>query len=104
MLTQLRIAGLVLAVTACGGAASSGALARACVAIGDMTDEICDCIASQADERLTAEGRAFVLAVLEDDEVEATKLREGLPIEEAMTAGMFMAQAPLECGAEDDDN
>lgn len=105
MRIELQIAaGLVLAVTACGGAASSGAFVKACVTMEGMTEEICDCIATKADERLTADGRAFVMAVIEDDEVEATKQRDDLGVEEAMAAGMFMTQAPSECGAEDEDN
>jgi len=73
MRIQLPIAaGLVFAVTARGGAASSGA--RSSWRCSKTTKP------------------------------RATKLRDRLPVNEAMTAGMFMAQAPLECAAEDEDN
>ena len=59
---------------------------------------LCECAAEKADERLTPNGFAFLVAVMNNDEADAAELRDQLDMNERLEAGMFFVNAPQECG------
>ena len=76
------------------------AFAKACVSSYNLGEPICECLAKKADERLTPNGFAFLVAVMNKDEAKTAKLRSQLEMSEATDAGMFMVNTPEECGEE----
>ncbi|MCG8467089.1 MAG: hypothetical protein MJB57_02635 [Gemmatimonadetes bacterium] len=100
--TSCLLFGSAALLAACGGpgGASSSAVAAACETSSNLSAELCSCVSEKAEERLTAEGRELLIAVLEENAEETERLRTELPPSEAMNAGMFMAQAPAACAEE----
>lgn len=76
------------------GCGSSGGFQQefvdACTSSSNLDRSICQCMAEKAEADLGDDERAFVLAVLQDDEARAAELRGRLGMEGAVKAGMFM--------------
>jgi len=62
-----------------------------------MSEALCSCVAEKAQEELTEDGYQFLLASLEEREDDTARLRQEMPVQELMKAGMFMASAPATC-------
>jgi hypothetical protein len=73
------------------------AFAKACLSSSNLDEPMCKCLASKADERLSPEGFAFLVASMNKDNQKAQSLRSKLDMAEAMDAGMFMVNTPQEC-------
>lgn len=87
-------AALTLGLAACSSAApSDDEFVEACLGAVNWDEAICECMARKADEELSAEARAFVVASLQDDDARTAELRADLSVTEAMQAGMFMTGA-----------
>jgi hypothetical protein len=85
------ILGVAMSLAACGGAAVDGSdIAAACEKSTNMGPAICDCLGRKANQDLSGDERAFVVAALTENEAETTRLRSELSLESAMKAGMFM--------------
>ena len=70
---------------------------EACLSVGNLEREICECTAEKAKAELTPNARAFVIASLTNDREEVQRLRDELDMQEALAAGKFMAKAPGDC-------
>jgi len=87
---------LALAVPFAGcssGAPSDDEFVEACLGAVNWDRATCECMARKADEELSTEARAFVVASLQDDDARTAELRADLSVTEAMQAGMFMTGA-----------
>ena len=88
---------ILLAVlpVACGGAGGDFAdrFTTACLESTNWSQPMCECMADRAKDELSEDARAFLLASLEGDEAEITESRAGLSMDDAMEAGLFMAEA-----------
>ncbi|TFH25363.1 MAG: hypothetical protein E4H03_01010 [Myxococcales bacterium] len=73
---------------------------EACLSVGNLEREICECTAEKAKDELTPNARAFVIASLTNDREEIQRLRDELDMQDALTAGKFMAKAPGDCAEE----
>ncbi len=82
------------------GSNDLNAFAKACGSAYNLGGPICECLAKKADERLTPDGFAFLVATMNNDDEKAGKLRSKLEVNEAMQAGMFMVNTPNECSGE----
>jgi len=69
----------------------------ACLSFSNMGEPICECLSSQAQQDLSPEGFAFLVATLEKDEETTKELREKTPLQDITSAGMFMVSAPASC-------
>lgn len=69
----------------------------ACMATSNMGEEICQCAAGKAKEKLSGEGFSLLIATLQEDREKVQKLRESMAIGEIMEVGMFMVTAPAGC-------
>ena len=76
------------------------AFVKACGSSYNLGRSVCECLAKKADERLTPPGFAFLVAVMNNDDEKAAKLRSKLEMSEAMEVGMFMVNTPKECSEE----
>jgi len=76
------------------------AFVEACGSAYNLGEPICECLAEKADERLTPDGFAFLVASMNDDDQETARLRGKLDMNEALEAGMFMVNTPQECSLE----
>jgi hypothetical protein len=76
------------------------AFVKACVSSTNLGERICECLAKKADERLTPNGFAFLVASMNKDEAKTEKLRSKLDMNENLEAGMFMVNTPKECAEE----
>ena len=97
----LQAAVCTLALAGCGGGGSGpiGEVKDACLASGDMPEDICECVASRAAEELSPEALKFLAATLSGDSEAITEMRGELGMESAAQVGMFMTQAPARCAA-----
>ena len=96
----MAILGALLMLSACGGGGgntSAGAVAKACEQGTNMGAEICDCVGKMAADELSPEGRAFLVAALEEDQAAAEAARRKMGAEETIKAGTFMVRAPAAC-------
>ena len=73
------------------------AFTTACVSSYNMGDDICNCLAGKADERLTPIGFAFLIASMNDDDEKIAELRPQLSMSDSLETGMFMVNTPAEC-------
>ncbi len=62
-----------------------------------MGEAICSCTANLAKHELSPVSFEFVVASLNQDEAKTKKLKNEMPIEDIMAAGMFMVNAPGRC-------
>ncbi len=80
--------------------ASDDDFVEACLAALNWERDLCACVGRKAKAELSADGYAFQVASLREDDAETTRLRERMPLEEATQAGLFMVNAPRECAEE----
>jgi hypothetical protein len=73
------------------------AFVKACLSSSNLNESMCKCLAGKADERLSPEGFAFLVASMNKDKQKTQNLRSKLDMAEAMAAGMFMVNTPQEC-------
>lgn len=89
---------LALLPLACSsGGASIADFTAACVASTNLSDAICACVAKKAQDELSDDGFAFLVATLKGDDNRTAALRAKLAIPEAIAAGMFMVSGPAHC-------
>ena len=74
------------------------AFVQACLSSYNWDEPLCECVAEKADERLTPNGFAFLVATMNNDEAKVAELRDQLDMNEKLDAGMFMVNTPQECG------
>jgi hypothetical protein len=74
------------------------AFVQACLSAYNWEEPLCKCAAEKADERLTPNGFAFLVAVMNEDMAKAEKLRGQMDMNEKADAGMFFVNTPQECG------
>ena len=74
------------------------AFVQACLSSYNWEEPLCECVAEKADERLTPNGFAFLVATMSKDEAKIAELRDQLDMNEKLEAGMFMVNTPQECG------
>jgi hypothetical protein len=74
------------------------AFVQACLSAYNWEQPLCQCAAEKADERLTPNGFAFLIAVMNEDMARAEELRGQMDINEKADAGMFFVNTPQECG------
>ena len=74
------------------------AFVQACLSSYNWEEPLCECVAEKADERLTPNGFAFLVATMNNDEAKVAELRDQLDMNEKLDAGMFMVNTPQECG------
>lgn len=98
MFFSLLVLGLL---SSCGDGASvsqnKAKLVQLCGSELNVPDGVCDCISDTAEEELTPDGIAFVVAALEKDDAKTTELRGKMPFDEMTKSAMFMATAPANC-------
>ena len=73
------------------------AFVQACLSSYNWEEPLCECVAEKADERLTPNGFAFLVATMNNDEAKAKELASQLDMNEKLEAGMFMVNTPQEC-------
>ena len=73
------------------------AFVQACLSSYNWEEPLCECVAEKADERLTPNGFAFLVATMNKDEAKTAELRDQLDMNEKLEAGMFMVNTPQEC-------
>jgi hypothetical protein len=96
-------AGCLVVLAACGGNGGSAdvtTLTDACTSTTNLPPRVCECVANKAKDELSDDAFAFLVASMNEDEDAAAELRSKLEISEAMTAGMFMVNAPAACAQE----
>ena len=74
------------------------AFVQACLSSYNWEEPLCECVAEKADERLTPNGFAFLVATMNNDEAKVAELASQLDMNEKLEAGMFFVNAPQECG------
>ena len=86
---------LALVLNGCSGGGSDFAerFVTACSSTASMPEGVCDCLAERAEEEISDDARALLLAMLEQDEDAAEELRNTMPVTDAMQAGLFMTEA-----------
>jgi len=62
---------------------------QACLSSYNWEEPHCECAAEEADERLTPNGFAFLVATMNKDEAKAKELASQLDMNEKLEAGMF---------------
>jgi hypothetical protein len=101
-----RLTGMCAAIVmiGCAGAADGDAsgtrLAEICQSTTNMSAAVCDCVGKRANDELSPNARAFLVASMDKKEEEAASLRAKLPLEEMTKAGMFFVTAPAACARE----
>ena len=88
-----RFSILVPLVLAGCGASSSGfqqEFVDACTSTSNLDRPVCQCMAEKAEADLSDDERAFLLAVLRQDEARIGELRNRLGLQGAVRAGTFM--------------
>ena len=93
---------LVVAVVcgACGGGGgTAAAFVTACTESG-LGQAVCECAGRKAQEQLTPDGFAFLVATLQKDEEQTAVLRQKLSVPELAGAGMFMVSGPAQCATQ----
>ena len=73
------------------------AFVQACLSSYNWDEPLCECVAEKADERLTPNGFAFLVATMNNDEAKVAELRSQLDMNEKLEVGMFMVNTPQEC-------
>jgi hypothetical protein len=73
------------------------AFVKSCLASYNWPNPLCECAAEKADEQLTQNGFAFLIATMNEDEKKAKKLADKMDIMEKGDAGMFMINISQEC-------
>ena len=74
------------------------AFVQACLSRYNWEEPLCQCVAEKADERLTPNGFAFLVATMNEDWARTEELRDQMDMNERADAGMFFVNAPQECG------
>ena len=74
------------------------AFVQACLSSYNWEEPLCECVAEKADERLTPNGFAFLVATMNKDWAKTEELRDQMDMNEKTDAGMFFVNAPQECG------
>lgn len=74
------------------------AFVKACLSFSNWDEPLCECAAKKADESLTPNGFAYLVALMNKDEAKAAKLQNQLDMNEKLDAGMFFVNPPQECG------
>ncbi len=87
-----------LSLSGCSGGGSSNDFAAALKENTNMPDDVANCFAELAEEELSDDARAFLIAGMSQDETATTALREKLSFVELTQAGLFMASAGGRCG------
>lgn len=73
------------------------AFTEACMASSNLERAICECAGGLAASEMSQNAFAFLVASLNQDEARTEALRAELSIQEAMSAGTFMARGPAQC-------
>lgn len=88
-------------LASCGGdsdlSGSASAFQAACESSSNMGTELCQCIAKNAANDLSPKALEFLTAGLNKDEAATAALKNDLPVDELMAAGMYMVSAPQNC-------
>jgi hypothetical protein len=74
------------------------AFVKSCLTSYNWPKPLCECAAEKADERLTPNGFAFLVALMNKDEAKTAELANQLDMNEKLEAGMFMVNISQECG------
>ena len=74
------------------------AFVKGCLKAYNWPKPPCECAAEKADERLTPNSFAFLVAVMNEDEATIAELRDQLDMNERADAGMFFINVSEECG------
>lgn len=82
---------------AAGGDASATRLTEICQTTTNMSATVCECVGKKANDELSANARAFLVASMDKKEDEMASLRSKLTLEEMTKAGMFFVTAPAAC-------
>ena len=92
-------AAFAMSLAATGPAIAGDALtvSEACSRSSNIPPAICICLGETAEAELSEIQRAFVIAVLNENEAETLRLRGVIPPVEMVAAAMFMVNAPAEC-------
>ena len=88
------------AVAACSGGGQTAAFVDACQNSGNMSEDLCECIADLAGDELSENGLAFLIASMQGDTETSAALASEMPIQEATEAGLFMISAPAQCASQ----
>ncbi|GJL97828.1 MAG: hypothetical protein DHS20C06_16450 [Hyphobacterium sp.] len=72
----------------------------ACLHASNMSVSMCTCLSEKADDDLSENSQAFLIATLNEQSEEVVALRARMSFEEMSTAGMFMIGASTECAQE----
>lgn len=91
------LAAMTCCLAACGGDGQIAEFVEACTDSTSMGTEICECMAELANEELSEDGFAFVLASMQGNADQAQAMVGGMQVEEATQAGLFMVTAPANC-------
>lgn len=85
---------LLSGIVACSAADTTARrFVEACTTGTDMPEPLCTCLAERAEDEISDDARALLLAMMEKDEETAARLRSSIPVTDAMQAGMFLTQA-----------
>lgn len=68
-----------------------------CLQSSNLSRAMCTCLAASAEEQLSDDERAFLIASLNQDAETATQMRLRLDVMEAANVGVFMSNGTREC-------
>jgi len=88
---------LLLASSLTVNAATVPDFIAGCQSFSNLEESICECMAEKAKKRLSPDGFDFVVASMQKNNAETSRLRSKLSFGELMAAGTFMANGPGEC-------
>lgn len=72
-------------------------LIEACLSQLNLTETVCDCIASSADEELSEIQRRYVVAELNGDQATTSQLEDEMTDQDVFDVGDWMDNAPAKC-------
>lgn len=75
----------------------SDRIARACVKDGTMNEAQCQCVADRAENDLSKNAQALILAEMEDDNDRVEALTKQMSLQDAASVGSFMMNAMRQC-------
>ncbi|GJL85236.1 MAG: hypothetical protein DHS20C02_10110 [Micavibrio sp.] len=92
----------LLLLAACGDVSSGqkAELIKLCQIKLEVPEEVCKCVGKKAQDELTEDERAVLIAMIDGDKNKIDDVRGSMSAPSMMKAGMFMAMAPGECAKE----
>jgi hypothetical protein len=85
---------------ACGDGGAVAQFTRACVEATNMDESLCECVGEKAAEELSDKSFDLLVATLNQDDEEVTRLRGEVSLSESLAAGLFMTRGPALCAEE----